>query len=714
MPGFSLDSHGPKPGLEALRAAEIKTAAGMEALRKEADSLLGSFSSLADAANAIANAANAAASNRASSGSSTTGDNKQNTAVDAIADTFAQSGAQLNAFMSRFGDQFNRAAGTAVEALKRIESHLRFQAGQEALDKLQSKIRDGIAGSAAKSKESLTTIDRALLNWGPSIDKGITALRAFQKTANFLANLKSIERPLDKLSALDLAHPVGQIRILGSAITSTANSARNLGREIVVALGVAGVIYKASVAIKDFVAGGIKGASDLNETLSKTDVILGTASGDAKAFSEEMAKNFGIVKRSTLDAEAAFGGLAKNLGNLNGSKLAQFAKDNTKLAADLSSQANITFKEAVSALQTGLAGNQSDTLRELGAIITETTTKQYALAHGIAKGSAELSEQEKFMARAGLIALRLKDASGDLENTVNSTANAYRRSTGGLENFSVAMGQILLPAVDSAIAAFNDLLGATVKAFESNKSTIESWAYSVSGAVNVIGVAARNSENIWKILTLRIGAWAENAIAYVNVIGPNFAQMTAYIGRNWQTLLIDLATAQSAAFTNLGQNAVNFGKALIEAIKGNGFEYAWTPLLEGFKSASEALPELIKPRLVDVEKSIAEIMGEIEAKEMARALTIKAKAGKAASEAEAIVGGKSQKSDDKGPQFAKGAERGSKEAYAELLKLSGTSSKDSDSKKIARNSDKQTNHLARIATLLDKLPKGNQVEVVGI
>jgi flagellar biosynthesis regulator FlaF len=193
----------------------------------------------------------------------------------------------------------------------------------------------------------------------------------------------------------------------------------------------------------------------------------------------------------------------------------------------------------------------------------------------------------------------------------------------------VRIGELLLPAITTGVQAFNELLAAALNFVESSRDTIKGWADSFASAMGTVGVMSRNLGSMWTITQLKIGEFAENSVRWFETIPANLRIILPWIGRNWQNMLIDLASAAAAIFTNILDNAWNFGQAVWAAIQGQPWQFVWTPLLDGFKATTEALPEMIKPALISVSAAVNEEVGKIAEREVAHADAI-AKAAKAA------------------------------------------------------------------------------------
>jgi hypothetical protein len=333
-----------------------------------------------------------------------------------------------------------------------------------------------------------------------------------------------------------------------------------------------------------------------------------------------MASKFGLVKRETLDVYDSFAGLGEGLGKLSGGPLTKFSEQFTSLAADLQSYANIDFDSAAKALSTGLAGNQSDILKGLGVIVDETTIKQYALAHGMAAVGGQLTEQQKLMARAGVIAAGLADATGDLDRTQDSVANKSRKFAGQMENLSVSIGQMLLPAVSKTLDLLVEFGNFAQSAFEGSKEACDSFGASLTVTFDTIGVLFRNWQSVFEIARLSIVQGLMNLGEHFDVLGQNIGIIATYIAENWVELIRDAFNATLTLLQNLAKNWQAIGTAIGEWLANptGGFNVDWTPLLDGFEATAKELPKLLEPHLTDMSDQIQREMDKIGENEAAR------------------------------------------------------------------------------------------------
>lgn len=396
----------------------------------------------------------------------------------------------------------------------------------------------------------------------------------------------------------------------------------------------AAMLVKAATGFAgDLFSSTIKSAASMNETVSKVKTVFGDAADSVIGQSNQMAKAFGLPKQEMLDSQAVLGLFAKGAGQ-SAEQAANFSNKMVKLAADASSFNEVPFEQAIQKIQSGLSG-ESEPLRAFGVFLTEDAVKAEALAMGLIKTNAEMTEGTKVMARASLITKGLATQSGDLDRTASGTANQMKKFWGTLTNLGTDIGTILLPAFDKLLEVGNAAVTRLSAEWESSKATFASWTSSIVEAFDTVGVMWRNLGDVWEIGRIKLAESVANMFAIIETLPTNIGEIASYIGRNWYQLIADGVNASIAVFTNFFTNLTNAGGALGKffADPTAGFEFNWTPLLDGFKATAEALPTLTKPGLVSYQEQIDAVGKRIADKEQARAAKLAASAAKAASPA---------------------------------------------------------------------------------
>jgi hypothetical protein len=198
--------------------------------------------------------------------------------------------------------------------------------------------------------------------------------------------------------------------------------------------------------------GGYKAAqqaSDLNETINKTNVIFGRASKSVQSFASSAAKNLGMANQEALDFAATFGGLGKMAGK-TGDDLGKFSTDLVALTADIASFNNANPADVALALGAALRG-ESEPIRKYNVLINDAAVKAEAMAMGLYKGTGNLDQQAKVLATHRLILKQTTDQQGDFNNTIDSAANQQKILTATIKDATTKIGQAFLPVLETVL-----------------------------------------------------------------------------------------------------------------------------------------------------------------------------------------------------------------------------------------------------------------------
>jgi hypothetical protein len=195
--------------------------------------------------------------------------------------------------------------------------------------------------------------------------------------------------------------------------------------------------------VTEFIGGSIRAASDLNETLTKSEQIFGANSGAIEAWAAGAAASFGQSKRAALDAASGFAGLFSTVGIAIGDSTTM-AKTLTQLGSDLASFFNTDVATALEAIRSGLAG-ESEPLRQFNVFLSETAVTSKLVSMGAKKVGGQFTESQKATARYKLILEQTTTAQGDFARTADGLANSQRAADAALENYQAELGQRFLP-----------------------------------------------------------------------------------------------------------------------------------------------------------------------------------------------------------------------------------------------------------------------------
>lgn len=213
-----------------------------------------------------------------------------------------------------------------------------------------------------------------------------------------------------------------------------------------------------AVAVGKFAMSSINAASDLDESLSKTQTVFGDASGAVEKFAKDASTNLGLSEQAALEATSTFGNLFTAMG-INAGKAAGLSQEVVTLAADLASFNNIDVQEAITALRSGLVG-ETEPLRRLGVNLSAARIEAYALESGLVATKGQLDAAAKAQAAWALITQDAATASGDFSRTSDGLANSQRILKAAVDNATASVGVGLVNALQDVIGAIGGPGGA--------------------------------------------------------------------------------------------------------------------------------------------------------------------------------------------------------------------------------------------------------------
>lgn len=209
-------------------------------------------------------------------------------------------------------------------------------------------------------------------------------------------------------------------------------------------------------AIASFSKECLKLGSDLQEVQNVVDVTFGDMSSKVDEFAKNAMTSFGLSEKVAKQYMGTFGAMSKSFGNTTEAAYDQAAAL-TGLAGDVASFYNLTTDEAYTKLKSVFTG-ETESLKELGVVMTQTALDEYALQQGMGKTTSQMSEQEKVALRLAFVQDRLATASGDFARTSDGWANQTRVLSLRFDALKASIGQGLIAALTPVIKLLNQLM----------------------------------------------------------------------------------------------------------------------------------------------------------------------------------------------------------------------------------------------------------------
>ena len=238
-----------------------------------------------------------------------------------------------------------------------------------------------------------------------------------------------------------------------SAIRQSFNGLGSVVKKIGVLIGGAFAIGKLAQFGKECVELG----SNLSEVQNVVDVTFTTMSDKVNEFAKNAMTSAGLSETMAKRYVGTFGAMSKSFG-FSEAQAYDMSTALTQLTGDVASFYNISQDEAYTKLKSVFTG-ETETLKDLGVVLTQNALDQYALANGYGKTTSAMTEQEKVALRLAFVQKQLSAASGDFIRTSGSWANQVRVMQLQLQSLKATVGQGLINLFTPVLRVINILLG---------------------------------------------------------------------------------------------------------------------------------------------------------------------------------------------------------------------------------------------------------------
>lgn len=358
-----------------------------------------------------------------------------------------------------------------------------------------------------------------------------------------------------------------------------------------------------TVPILAIATASVKLASDMYETTNKIDASFKDSADTVKEWAKDSIESMGLAQQTALDAAANFGDMGTSIGQTT-VEASNMSTSLVQLAADMASFKNISIDRAQTAL-TGIYTGETEALKGLGIVMTESNLETYRMNQGIAKSYSEMSQAEKVALRYNYVMSVTTNAQGDFVRTSGGMANQSRMLKENLKELGVQFGNVLLPIVNKVVTSINGFLKSLQLLSPESQSTIVTIGLIVAAIGPMLVMTA-------KIITAvnSIKAAVVSANISMNATLGIIGLVAAAVG-----LLIGVFAAQQAAQEELdAQTREEHHKALDEtAAKYREVAGAQVETAETTQTLTDKLKEMAEtdPN-IDIKTNAESVQPQIE------------------------------------------------------------------------------------------------------
>ena len=233
---------------------------------------------------------------------------------------------------------------------------------------------------------------------------------------------------------------------------------------------------------------GVELGSNLAKVQDVVDVTFSSMSDKVENFAKSAEKTYGLSETMAKKYVGLYGSMAEAFG-FTEEKAYDMSTTLTGLAGDVASFYNIEQDLAYTKLKSVFSG-ETETLKDLGIVMTQTALDNYALANGYKKTISEMSEAEKVTLRYNFVLDQLSNATGDFARTQNSWANQVRILQLRWQSLLATMGKGLINVFTPLLQVLNAVLNklqSIAEWFENIVTAVFGDSSDSSGAVIDIG-----------------------------------------------------------------------------------------------------------------------------------------------------------------------------------------------------------------------------------
>lgn len=246
---------------------------------------------------------------------------------------------------------------------------------------------------------------------------------------------------------------------MGGATDSVVGSLGGLKAVVGKLVGAVAAAFAVQKVVQ-FGAACIELGSNVAEVQNVVDTAFGDMAWKMEQFADSAITSYGMSELAAKKTGSTYMAMARGMG-IAEDAASDMAIALTGLTGDVASFYNITQEEADTKLKSVFTG-ETETLKELGVVMTQANLQQYALAHGMNANITAMSQAEQVALRYAFVTDALNLAAGDFVKTQNSWANQTRILSMQWQQFMAVIGQALTTVLLPVVKMLNSIVSGLI------------------------------------------------------------------------------------------------------------------------------------------------------------------------------------------------------------------------------------------------------------
>lgn len=266
-------------------------------------------------------------------------------------------------------------------------------------------------------------------------------------------------------------------------VSGSLGGLRSVAGKLAAALAAAFAVQK----VIQFGAACIQLGSDVAEVQNVVDVSFGGMAYKMEEFADTAITSFGMSELAAKKTGGTFMAMAKGMGVAD-QAASDMAIALTGLSGDAASFFNKSQEEVAVKLASVFTG-ETESLKELGVVMTQANLQQYAMANGMNSNIQAMSQAEQVALRYSFVMDSLKLAQGDFLRTQDSWANQTRILSMQWQQFMSIIGQALTTVLLPVVKMLNTIVAALINMANAFNAVITSIFGGAQKQIQATGAA---------------------------------------------------------------------------------------------------------------------------------------------------------------------------------------------------------------------------------
>lgn len=238
----------------------------------------------------------------------------------------------------------------------------------------------------------------------------------------------------------------GRFNSIGDGFSKMENKLKSIAASIGLAFGVKELV--------NFGKSAVTAASDLDEAQNVVDTAFENMSWKMEQFAATALETYGISELTAKNMGSTYMAMAKGMG-VTTDAASDMAVTLTGRLSDIMSFYNKTQSE-VDTIGRALITGETEPLKAIGVVMTQTNLSAYAMAQGLAKSYDEMSSNEQLLVRYKYFLEQTAMAQGDFAKTSEGWANQTRLLSERWNEFVTNFGGLIMNTFTPALQFANE------------------------------------------------------------------------------------------------------------------------------------------------------------------------------------------------------------------------------------------------------------------